>query len=175
MIAWGGTLDLGGNTTFNTGGRYDPSTDAWAATSAGANDPDSRYGHTAVWTGAQMIVWGGAQGNSPFNSGGRYCSPGTIDVPERLPGTRLALLGAWPNPSHGRVLSIRLSLPSQTPAMLECFDVSGRRVASNSLTSARSGVQRVSIGLRATSPPGVYLVRLTQGRERRSMRVVMLD
>ena len=34
--------------------------------------------HTAVWTGSEMIVWGGHIANSPFetNTGGRY-NPGT--------------------------------------------------------------------------------------------------
>ena len=52
MIVWGG------NGLFNTGGRYNPSTDSWTATST-TNAPDARYGHTAVWTGSEMIVWGG--------------------------------------------------------------------------------------------------------------------
>ena len=43
---------------LNTGGRYNPSTDSWTATST-TNAPDGRYGHTAVWTGSEMIVWGG--------------------------------------------------------------------------------------------------------------------
>jgi len=52
MIVWGGTdiFDL-----FNTGGRYNPGTDAWLATST-TNAPDGRYYHTAVWTGSEMIV-----------------------------------------------------------------------------------------------------------------------
>ena len=28
--------------------------------------------HTAVWTGSEMIVWGGSNGSSYFNTGGRY-------------------------------------------------------------------------------------------------------
>ena len=33
----------------------------------------SRAGHTAVLTGSEMIVWGGAdENNVPFNTGGRY-------------------------------------------------------------------------------------------------------
>jgi len=33
-------------------------------TSQGANVPSPRYQHTAVWTGTQMVVWGGlAQGD----------------------------------------------------------------------------------------------------------------
>src|SRR5947207_6723740 len=40
--------------------------DTWTATST-TNAPTARYGHTAVWTGSEMIVWGGGS-----NTGGRY-------------------------------------------------------------------------------------------------------
>ena len=56
MIVWGG---CGSGSTLNTGGRYDPATDTWAATSTGAGVPAARGDHTAVWTGTEMIVWGG--------------------------------------------------------------------------------------------------------------------
>ena len=39
-----------------TGGRYDPMTHGWIATST-TNAPDARNDHTAVWTGSEMIVW----------------------------------------------------------------------------------------------------------------------
>ena len=55
MIVWGGYAS---DATGNTGGRYNPSTDSWTATST-ANAPDARLYHTAVWTGSEMIVWGG--------------------------------------------------------------------------------------------------------------------
>ena len=45
-------------TILNTGGRYNPSTDSWTATST-INAPTARDYHTAVWTGTEMIVWGG--------------------------------------------------------------------------------------------------------------------
>ena len=55
---------------LNTGGRYDPATDSWRPTST-LNAPSVRASHTAVWTGSEMIVWGG--GTFPdFNTGGRY-------------------------------------------------------------------------------------------------------
>jgi len=69
MIVWGGNQGLGGP-HFNTGGRYNPSTDSWAATSTtGAST--ARESHTAVWTGTEMIVWGGYDGVD-LNTGGRY-------------------------------------------------------------------------------------------------------
>jgi hypothetical protein len=45
--------------------------DTWTATSV-VNAPDARDGHTAIWTGSEMIVWGGYDGNSNVNTGGRY-------------------------------------------------------------------------------------------------------
>ena len=74
MIVWGGQAGFIGH-YFNTGGRYDPSTDSWIATST-ANAPNGRYRHTAVWTGNEMIVWGGIlYSNSYTSTGGRYCAP----------------------------------------------------------------------------------------------------
>jgi hypothetical protein len=58
-------------TYLNTGGRYNPSTDSWTATSI-TNAPAARFHHPAVWTGSEMIVWGGDNGPTSFNTGGRY-------------------------------------------------------------------------------------------------------
>jgi N-acetylneuraminic acid mutarotase len=44
--------------------------DSWTATTT-VNVPDPRWGHTAVWTGSEMIVWGG-YGTDYLNTGGRY-------------------------------------------------------------------------------------------------------
>jgi len=74
MIVWGGLYYDGSYHYLNTGGRYNPSTDSWTATST-TSAPAGRYEHTAVWTGSQMIVWGGFNG-SYLNTGGRY-NPGT--------------------------------------------------------------------------------------------------
>ena len=74
MIIWGGVY-IDGNTDYhylNTGGRYNPTTDSWTATSM-TNAPTGRYLHTAVWTGSEMIVWGGFNDSSLYlNTGGRY-------------------------------------------------------------------------------------------------------
>ena len=73
MIVWAGRLGTG--STVNTGGRYNPTTDTWLPTSTGANDPSARWEHTVVWTGDQMIVWGGPTVHLPLlNTGGLYCA-----------------------------------------------------------------------------------------------------
>lgn len=69
MIIWGGYVRSSGS-ALETGGRYDPATDSWAPITTD-NAPDGRYFHTAVWTGSEMIVWGGAS-PSLERSGGRY-------------------------------------------------------------------------------------------------------
>ena len=77
MIVWGG--DFFDTTThyLNTGGRYNPLTNSWTATST-INAPAGRYSHTAVWTGNRMIVWGGVNNGIGVNSGGQY-NPTTND------------------------------------------------------------------------------------------------
>jgi len=74
MIVWGGT-DGSGITYFNTGGRYNPISDAWRATTT-TGAPAARSGHTTIWSGADMIVWGGGNTDGLFKTGGRY-DPGT--------------------------------------------------------------------------------------------------
>ncbi len=71
MIVWGGYSNSGG--FQNTGGRYDPQVDRWTATVVNGATPTQRSNHTAVWTGTEMIVWGGtAVGVGLMNSGARY-------------------------------------------------------------------------------------------------------
>jgi N-acetylneuraminic acid mutarotase len=49
---------------------------SWTATSS-MNAPSDRFDHTVVWTGTEMIVWGGTRdGLINLNTGGRY-SPAT--------------------------------------------------------------------------------------------------
>ena len=72
MVIWGGYYADPLTHELDTGGRYDPNTDGWVATST-INAPSARDSHRAVWTGSEMIIWGGVDevvGNS--NTGGRY-------------------------------------------------------------------------------------------------------
>jgi N-acetylneuraminic acid mutarotase len=73
MIVWGGTLPYSNNgyTYLNDGGRYDPATDTWTPLNT-IGAPAPRYAHNMVWTGSEMIVWGGHNATSHFGDGGRY-------------------------------------------------------------------------------------------------------
>jgi N-acetylneuraminic acid mutarotase len=74
MIVWSGEFSncCGTNVRLNSGGRYDPVSDSWTATPIGITTPRHRTSATAVWTGQEMIVWGGYQGGTEYDTGGRY-------------------------------------------------------------------------------------------------------
>jgi hypothetical protein len=92
MIVWGGTFQSCCEPPVfpHTGGRYDPATDSWQPTSA-SDAPLGRTGHTAVWTGDQMVLWGG----STPGSGARYDPLADVwtDLPTGGPAGRSE--GAW--------------------------------------------------------------------------------
>ncbi len=72
MVVWGGRAEFAANSHRDDGGRYDPVTDRWR-TVAIANAPTGRSQMAAVWTGDEMIVWGGSgDGSTAWDTGGRY-------------------------------------------------------------------------------------------------------
>ena len=69
--------------SLNTGGRYSPSSNQWQLTSQ-HQAPSPRFGHTAVWTGSEMIIWGGYEASGKLAEGGRIYNP-TKDAWSHLP------------------------------------------------------------------------------------------
>lgn len=70
MIVWGG-MDFNSHQRIGTGWSYDPEKERWHA----VNDDDAptpRSGHTAIWTGRYMIIWGGEDDNNVLGDGGVY-------------------------------------------------------------------------------------------------------
>jgi hypothetical protein len=75
MIIWGGSDGVYG---LNTGGRYNPAADVWVSTT-GASAPPGRAAHNSVWTGLEMLIFGGNSGlvydlNDTYN----YTPPTTM-------------------------------------------------------------------------------------------------
>ena len=99
MIVWGGGLTNPFGTVLNTGARYNPVTDTWLPIST-VNAPSPRFLHTAVWTGSEMIVWGGSDATNPMNTGGRYnpltdswASLSVVDAPSARTGHTIVWTG----------------------------------------------------------------------------------
>jgi len=98
MIVWGGQGSAG---DLNDGGLYNPGLNSWTSLPANlANAPGAREQHTAVWSGSEMIVWGGAGGSGVLNDGGRYNPANStwVYLPNTLgnvPGGRASHTAVW--------------------------------------------------------------------------------
>lgn len=84
-----------------------------------------------------------------------------------------ALHGLRPNPSE-RDLVLAFSLRDGQPAELTIFDATGRHRWSRRLESFGPGNHILNLGRTPVLPPGVYLLRLTQGDVSISSRAVIL-
>jgi N-acetylneuraminic acid mutarotase len=72
MIVWGGRNRFEAESHFDDGGRYNPATETWSAIKS-LGSPTGRSQMAAVWTGNEMLVWGGyGDRATAWNSGGRY-------------------------------------------------------------------------------------------------------
>jgi len=97
-----------------------------------------------------------------------------LDVPGAPPASRrIEMSPPSPNPSAGGLL-VRLSLPSGRPTALEVYDVTGRRVALHNVGLLGPGEHVVDLDAERRLPTGVYLVALTDGRDRRTTKAVLL-
>jgi N-acetylneuraminic acid mutarotase len=109
MLVWGGYTDSharygGGHAPgfLNSGGRYDPATDTWRPISR-QGAPSPRCWNSAVWTGTEMIIWGGSNESHAFNGGARYdpltdtWKPMNEDCPLLPRGLHLAVWAANSN------------------------------------------------------------------------------
>jgi N-acetylneuraminic acid mutarotase len=96
MIVWGG-YNAGIGQVYGDGARYSPGTNLWKPVS-GLNAPIARYFHTAVWTGREMIIWGGDTYPTYDASGGRYNPATNTWTPTSLvnaPSFRWMHAAAW--------------------------------------------------------------------------------
>ncbi len=82
LVVWGGGsgagLDDGENGSWHpsdAGAAYDPATDRWAVLPAAPIA--ARVGATAVWTGREVLFWGGAAGHDAFFGDGAAYDPAT--------------------------------------------------------------------------------------------------
>jgi hypothetical protein len=102
MIVWSGsTADEFGNFEFlPDGGRYDPATDSWQPVSE-IGAPLPRIFHASVWTGDEMLVWGGTNYDLEWGSidaGARYDPIGDEWTPMSAAGSpsqRFHFASAW--------------------------------------------------------------------------------
>lgn len=91
IIAWGGENVYGAY--FNSGGRYNLTTDSWSATSTGTNCPAAQPADAWAWTGTQLIIWnGGTQSGARYNLASNDWSTMTST---NNPGVRINYTMVW--------------------------------------------------------------------------------
>lgn len=96
MVIWGGMDSIQASGFHADGGRFKPSTNTWTSLPA-TGAPIARGAHSAVWTGAEMIIWGGASGGD-LQSGARWKpTNGTWKTVTdfNAPGARRFAVAAW--------------------------------------------------------------------------------
>ena len=99
---------------------------------------------------------------------------GTVGV--RVPeAPQFALHGAGANPARGGRLAVMFSLPDRRAACLEVCDVAGRLLRVQDVESFGPGTHTLDLSNGGRMPAGLYFVRLTQGGNRRSIRITVLD
>ena len=108
-----------------------------------------------------------AQNVKPNGALGGYSG---VDVPGEA-ALAFALDPVRPNPTRGGALTVHFTLPTSASARLELLDVAGRRIASREVGA---GQHTLDLGESQHLAPGLYLVRLTQGANTRTMRVAVL-
>ncbi len=96
MIVWGGSTREPGAASdyFVNGARYNPETDTWKPMST-IGAPKGRIITTAVWTGTEMVLWGGV--NDAQDTGGRFVGTGARYNPATDTWTEITTQGA-PSP-----------------------------------------------------------------------------
>jgi hypothetical protein len=150
----------------------------WEVPSSGAPATVYRSSGDGQWAAIGRLIADGT-GRATFvdrdvNAGSRYgyrlgLADGSrevfageiwVNVPA---SARLALHGMTPNPAPAGAAVIGFSLPDARPARLEVVDVAGRRVFAQEVGSLGGGEHAVRVNGAAPLPPGLYLIRLTQG------------
>lgn len=102
MIVWGGFTyydDFGSARHMGDGGRYNPATDSWSPIPIAPGSPSERTAASAVWTGTEVIIWGGSNGLGYERSGSRF-NPATgnwtpIALPPASIGARALHSAEW--------------------------------------------------------------------------------
>ncbi len=104
-IVWGGLRD---KSALGDGASYSPAANAWTALPSGG--PTKRFSHAAVWTGSEMLIWGGTDTFDWFAHGHRYDAgkgawtteiatsgaPTTREIPSAAwTGSAMLIWGGW--------------------------------------------------------------------------------
>lgn len=96
MVLVGGQTEFGNTLAqLNTVHRYNPTNDTWSLAALLPTE-HRRYGHTAIWTGSELLVWGGRNTNY-LSTGFRFNPVGNTvaDLPPIIFAPRTSHTAVW--------------------------------------------------------------------------------
>ncbi|MDP8957456.1 MAG: hypothetical protein M3N24_10970 [Actinomycetota bacterium] len=125
MVVWGGGGIGETNIAYNDGAAYNPATREWRVIPEAPLAPGFGPGYTAVWTGKQMLVWGGEKGE------GAAYDPAS-DAWKKLPDPPFGPLVLPASVWTGRVMLVwgakeRVNDPSRGTATGAAYDPESKR------------------------------------------------
>jgi hypothetical protein len=180
FVVWGGAAGTQvASSAFGDGAAYDPATQRWRLLPPGPLSP--RAGHVAVWTGDEMIVWGGSPASAGIGAVGQL-RDGAAYNPSTNAWRRIADAPGERSEGKGVVvdnyLVVGAGVTSQASdlALLLVYDISsdawstmplelGRTARVYDLASAGSGVAVAMLESgRSGSTPRFLHVEIPSGR-----------
>lgn len=72
VIVWGGSAGDDGPMFLGDGAAYDPAADAWRLIALPRGELTTNIWYGAIWTGAELMIWGGRRGSDPVSMGAAY-------------------------------------------------------------------------------------------------------
>ncbi len=72
VIVWGGSAGGDGPVFIGDGAAYDPAADAWRSLPLPRGELTSNIWYEAIWSGTEMIIWGGQRGGDSAAVGAAY-------------------------------------------------------------------------------------------------------
>ncbi|MCC6652416.1 MAG: hypothetical protein IT348_14795 [Candidatus Eisenbacteria bacterium] len=117
-------------------------------------EPGQRYAYRLVNAAGQVVV-----------------TAEWVDVPA---AARFALAGARPNPARASELSVAFSLAARGQGALELLDLAGRRAAWRDIGALAPGNHTARFHEASAFAPGIYWLRLSQGANHATARLVVI-
>jgi hypothetical protein len=108
-------------------------------------------------------------------SGFVLLTPNGVTAVEGGSAVAFSLEGVRPNPAKRDRLTVAFALPTGAAARLDLLDISGRRVLLREVGSLGAGRHTVNLSEGRAVASGVYWVRLTQGENRQTARVQVVE
>lgn len=172
MIIWGGS-DASG-TALGDGAVFTRATNTWASLPACPLSP--RYGHTAVWTGSLMIVYGGTNGTQNFRDGAAYdpvantwtliadsgFGPMTFDHVAVWTGTEMIVFGGASQPNGSFPTNLCLKYNPSTDTWLSAATAPGAAYGFGAFYGQNAiwtGTEMVVLGGKNSTSNGTNVVK----------------